>query len=231
VSLLDCFLTADAAHVFTDGVLLNSQDNTIAGFASKVQPLAPYQAVVSVVGHGWITQLLASMVTEQAFDDFDALAADFARLVQDLIDRAARLPGLPPMDKFVAGLAGWSAQADAPAFVSVASFQRPEAVAFEPVRSTRFLQPAQTHAHDRSILDLKFNPADPEGSGLAIVRAQRAQRFTAWHDSKPCYGVGGFCQHTIVSRDAITMRVLERWPEDRIGAKIMPGAAPVSIIG
>lgn len=102
--------------------------------------------------------------------------------MQQCVERTAKMPG-GSWGKFVAVLAGWSPLAQAPVFVSVRPFDVPEVAAFTALRSTHFIQPSAAHVWDRSVLDLPFDPHLPEESGLKIVRAQRAQRFSSWHEA------------------------------------------------
>lgn len=108
-------------------------------------------------------------------------------------------------------LAGWSSRESAP-----------KALLFESCNNlagkeiTRFIRPA--------LPDLRFETGDIAQSGLEIMRAQRAAAFPVKDnssggfikDSYPRRIVRGFAQHTIVTRNSIETRILERWP-DKIG--------------
>lgn len=48
---------------------------------------------------------------------------------------------------------------------------------------------------------------------------QRIQKFQPAGLEAEVYAVGGFCQHTRVTPNEVTVRVLTRWP-DKIGKKI-----------
>ena len=134
-----------------------------------------------------------------------------------------KLPNADAFGHFTAGLAGWSAKQGRPAFGCVRTFAE-DVPAFELQRATRYISPSQAHGYDGSILSLPFDPARPAESGLAIMQAQREKRFRSINGSdqhKLYHAVGGFCQHTTVTRDGISIAVLERWP-DEIGKSVTP---------
>ena len=78
---------------------------------------------------------------------------------------------------------------------------------------------------DDSITRFKFDPERPGESGLEIMRAQRLKKFSPLGNvgvkHSTYYAIGGFCQHTKICRDGISVKVLERWP-DKIGSTVMP---------
>lgn len=220
MSVMNCFLTADAAHVFTDGAIYTPPDMTVVGFASKVLPLPQYPAVVSAVGALWVTPILGAALAESFARGFDELLDAFPQVIETYL---GKLPNREAFGPFTAGLAGWSVKDDRPAFGYVRSYGD-EVPAFEITRATRFLCPAQSHTYDREILSLPFDPSRPGESGLEIMRAQRIKRFTSLNGGdqyRTHHAVGGFCQHTSVTRDTISMTVLERWP-DEIGRPLAP---------
>ncbi|MCG5245987.1 hypothetical protein [Methylorubrum extorquens] len=54
---------------------------------------------------------------------------------------------------------------------------------------------------------------DPLGDGLRIMRAQRDLRFPHPVSGEMQPAVGGFCQHTVITAQGISTRIVERWPE------------------
>ncbi|MCA6112584.1 hypothetical protein [Bradyrhizobium cenepequi] len=50
------------------------------------------------------------------------------------------------------------------------------------------------------------------------------------NDRTGAHLIGGFCQHTAVSRHGINVHIVERWPEDRIGRRIVPAGATDTLI-
>lgn len=54
----------------------------------------------------------------------------------------------------------------------------------------------------------------PEVEGLALMEIQRKRTFESKSAAPPGSYVGGYCQLTTIRRDAITTRILRRWPLD-----------------
>jgi hypothetical protein len=229
MSAMNVFLTPDAAHIFTDGTGLDN-DMRVACYSAKLVPIAHLPAVLSVVGHGFVLNFLAIDLQSSTARDFDELARTIGPTLKKYVEAAGKCLPLA-RDPFVAGLAGWSVKDDRPAFISVRPYDSPEASAFEPAWATRFITPAAAHGMDYEILNLSFDPDRPAESGLEIMRAQRSKLFRSHHnlaDHRPHHVVGGFCQHTVLTRDLITTRVIERW-NDEIGKPIeLPFSPPSS---
>ncbi|MBI5128941.1 MAG: hypothetical protein HZA66_05835 [Rhodopseudomonas palustris] len=216
MSIMNAFVVPDGVHIFTDAGFYEA-DGTVAGLGSKVFPLPRWNAAVAAVGGGWLLPLLAGAFAECDTPSFDELPPWFGSIVRRCLDMASAYGTAAHLQTCIVGLAGWSESRGKPGFFTVASSNRFEGAAFEPVQSTRFLSTANA-CDPRS-----FDPARPEETGLAMMRALRGVRFDSLNtaDRRKIYGVGGWCQHTLVGRDEVTTRVLERWP-DRIGHPINP---------
>jgi hypothetical protein len=224
MSALNCFLTPSSAHLFTDAAIYEPKNIKIAAFASKVTLLPQFNAAISATGRYSNLLFLSAFVAELEFDDFDHLADDFASVVKRSVARTNQIdPNNPDLcgDYYTFGLAGWSPKKNAPAFFVVASGPGKE-VAAEP--ATKYYSPAAVfEGVDDSITRFKFDPERPGESGLEIMRAQRLKKFPILGGDKYSthHAIGGFAQHTVISRDGISVKVLERWP-DKIGSTVMP---------
>jgi hypothetical protein len=238
MSALNCFLTSDAAHVFSDASVYLPTNLKVAAFANKVTILPQYNAVIGSTGRFVNITLLGIAFAELEFDDFDHLASDFASVVKRAVARTNQIdPNNPDMwgDEFTFGLAGWSPAQNAPAFFSVKSAAgNGEELAAVP--ATKFYSPAAVYeGADDSITRFKFDPDRPGESGLEIMRAQRLRKFSPLGkvgvQHSTYYAIGGWCQHSIISRDGISVKVLQRWP-DQIGRTVMPvPVMPGSLMG
>jgi|GEM_PF-1749387 hypothetical protein len=225
MSALNCFLTPDAAHVFTDAALYEPEKIKVGAFASKVTLLPQYNAVIGSTGRYYNQMLLSFAFAELQYDNFDCLAADFAPLVKRAVAKTNLIApnGAYMWGEYTFGLAGWSPKQNSPAFFVVASGPGKEVAA---VPATKYYSPAAVFdGVDDSITRFKFDPERPGESGLAIMRAQRLKKFSPLGNvgvkHSLYHAIAGFCQHTIVSRDGISVKILERWP-DKIGAAVMP---------
>ena len=177
--------------------------------------VAQFPAVVVAAGQFWWPTLLAGAIAELPVGNFDELLKEFP----DVLRRCTEKMPAETFGTLIAGLAGWSTVSDTPAFISVASIIRRERIAFDALRSTRFMS-----LWDPEISAIEFDPAWPVASGLDVMRAQRAKRARSLcpveNPSRSYHVAGGFCQHTAISKDSITVRVVERWL-DQIGKEIV----------
>jgi hypothetical protein len=226
MSAFNCFLTPTEAHVFSDAAIYEPRNMTVGAFANKVTILPQYNAVIGSTGRFVNITLLGIAFAELQYENFDLLADDFASVVKRTVARTNQIdPNNPNMwgDDYTFGLAGWSPKQNAPAFFVVASGAGKE-VAAEP--ATKYYSPASVFdGFDDSITRFKFDPERPGESGLEIMHAQRLKKFSPLGNvgvkHSTYYAIGGFAQHTVVSRDGISVKVLEHWP-DRIGSTVMP---------
>jgi hypothetical protein len=226
MSALNVFLTADAAHVFTDAAVYEPKNLKVGAFANKVTILPQYNAVIGSTGRFVNITLLGIAFAELQYENFDHLADDFASVVKRAVARTNQIdPNNPDMwgDEFTFGLAGWSPAQNAPAFFVVSAVGNGQELAAVP--ATKYCSPSAAFEGDTSITGIKFDPERPGESGLEILKAQRLTKFSPLGNVgvkySTYYAIGGFCQHTIVSRDGISVKVLERWP-DQIGRTVMP---------
>jgi hypothetical protein len=73
-----------------------------------------------------------------------------------------------------------------------------------------------------------FEAELPGGQNVSPDEMKKNLKATRMEDRTDAHRVvGRFCQHTIITRDSTTMRVLERWP-DKIGERINPVVAQAS---
>jgi hypothetical protein len=233
MSALNVFLTPDAAHMFTDAAIYEPKNIKIAAFASKVTLLPQFNAAISATGRYSNLMLLSGFIAELEFDNFDHLASDFAQLVKRAVAKTNEIipNGAEMWGEYTFGLAGWSPKQNAPAFFSVKNSVANGAA----VPATKYYSPSAVfEGVDDSITRFKFDPERPGESGLEIMGAQRLKKFPILGGDKysTYHAIGGFCQHTIVSRDGISVKVLERWP-DKIGSTVMPvmPVKPSSMMG
>lgn len=220
MSALNAYLSADAAHIFADGALYSANDGVMRGVSSKLIVLPHVDAVVGAVGLAQVGVLAISAFAEQGFKTFDDFVANAAAVLRKTYDETPEKTGMPQSriwgDSFIVGIAGWSHVADAPQFISIANFDRLGIPAFEAVPAKQFYHPAAWQT--------EFDANDPIGSGLRVMRAQRLTLYTSLHSTDPfnqIHSVGAFCQHACVTRDGISTKVLEKWP-DKLGERITP---------
>jgi hypothetical protein len=226
MSVLNVFLTSDAAHVFTDAAIYESENLKVAAFASKVSLLPQYNAVIGFTGPYHNLPLLSTFIAGLQYDNFDHLAAEFVSVIKRAVAKTNDIfpNGAAMWGEYTFGLAGWSPKQSAPAFFSVKNDgANGQEVA---VPATKYYNPAAVFdVGDDSITRFKFDPERPGESGLEIMRAQRLTRFSPLGNvgvkHSRYFAIGGFAQYTKICRDGISIKILERWP-DQIGRTVMP---------
>jgi hypothetical protein len=226
MSALNCFLTSDAAHFFTDAAVCEPRNLKVAAFTNKLILLPQFNAAIGSTGRFINLTLLGIAFAELQHENFDHLADDFASIVKRAVARTNQIdPNNPNMwgDEYTFALAGWSPKQNAPAFFVVSAVGNGQELAAVP--ATKYYSPSAAFESDTSITGIKFDPDRPGESGLEIMRAQRLKKFSPLGkvgvQHSTYYAIGGWCQHSIVSRDGISVKILERWP-DRIGSSVMP---------
>ena len=216
MSACNGFATPTASYLFTDAAVVDPKTFNVLAFMNKVSHLPQCGAAVSATGNLMVLPLFAATLAESNVAGFDNLISMCPEIVRKATRKAAALGAANIFEGFRIAIAGWSPKANAPALYCVQGDDGIGARAFETVSCAKFINPCATHAADQSILRLSFDPAQPAESGLMIMRAQREKKFSAY------YGIGGWCEMTTVTRDAITTRILKYWPQDKIGRPISP---------
>jgi hypothetical protein len=214
MTAINVCIVPGAVHLFTDAGHIDIGKNRVEGIANKVMIAPEYNAAIAASGFAFIEKIMASVLAQTSFVDFDALATGFPALIKQAIVHGTHYgaPSSWPNCEIV--LAGWSRGKDEPVAIVFES-----ADGFRGKEVTRFVRPA--------VGGLSFDCENVAESGLALMRAQRNTVFTITDDLAPRQGftansyhrrvVYGFCQETVVTRDAITTRVLERW-DDKVAA-------------
>ncbi len=215
MTALNCFVTAEAAHIFMDTALYAvDKDASVLGFASKVFPLPRYNAVYGATGFYWGSVAMAGMLAESNLHSFDNLAEEFPRLVKEAIQKSRSIASGFSKRTYERGeflLAGWSDKENRPAAFILYLHEHEGHAPFHYMPITRFKSPV-----DSSIAVMAFDPSAPEQSGLAIMRRQRQTAFPvdAIAGGALHHAVGGQCQYTTITRETLTMKVIERWPDE-----------------
>ncbi|MCK1455027.1 hypothetical protein IVB36_30205 [Bradyrhizobium sp. 35] len=200
-------VTSDAAHLFSDAGLMDPACSKIEGIGSKVAILPEYNAVLVANGFTFVEQILRATLAFVRFDHFDALCAGFPEVIGKAVENGVRYGAPADWGNTEIILAGWSLAKNAPTAMVFASYEK---FAGKQVRT--FIRP---------MVNISLDPSDIEQSGLRLMQAQRAATFPIedsggglfMKSKRGRWVVHGFCQHTVVTRDSIRTRVLERWPD------------------
>ncbi len=201
MTALNALVTADAAHLFTDGGLFDHANGAMAGVGNKVQLFPHLNAAIASNGWATIGYMLWDALTEPGFKTFDDLAAGYG----DAVKRYAGKASYWPAGAFEAALVGWSENADAPQAWIVSNIAT-SVSPFVARKVNKSLTP-----FDLSVRAVEHN-GDDEAYGLAVMEKQRAGLWDTM-GRQGVKAVGGFAQHTRIDRDGISIKVLRRWDD------------------
>ena len=211
MSAVNVIKSADAVHVLTDGsAVLNGE---ISGYGRKCHVIPHAQTALAAVG----TLGVLGFTMELAFraGTFD----DVLKLTPGCLEWMFKLMEghLPALDRsFELHAVGWSTQrariehwllsnvGGGPVEASALQWQRFEDHSINPPLSADVLAAAGFTAE-------RFAAFDPMTDGAALVDLQRRH----WGRR-----VGVFVQCDTITHDAITSRIIHRYPEDVVGQKI-----------
>lgn len=201
MTAMNAFRAEDAVHLFTDAA--HYEGGRLTGIGSKLHHFPNIPAVLVVsgnIGHGVIVERLLSGM---GYRTFEALSEALpAALVQMAGHPYACGADRAPWRALLVGMAG-----NGPSIMHVLA----------PGDGKCHWQAAGSAVVPDPGDGLDFDQLDPERSGLSLMQAQRRN----CRDATGAFVIGGFCLHTVVSRDGIASKVLWTWP-DRIGGPIDP---------
>jgi hypothetical protein len=221
----------DCLHVVADAAMY-SPDGVVQGLGSKIFTVSHWPGVICI--RGAARAVLVSQWLSGEFADFDAMVAG----IEDMLPTFVAAADLHMGSELI--LAGWSASRAAPeAYIINTSDELPVGCSDEMAATAEHLPPAfklqrlpdtisGPAVQDFDIINAaNFEGVDVDGPPeLAIWNLKKLvemQRQAGHSDG--VYWVGGFAQLATVTPSGITQRILQRWPEDRIGERMMP--APV----
>jgi hypothetical protein len=198
LTALNVFVRANAVHVLTDG-LCRLEDGLFAGYAQKVRILGHLPAVISGCGNTEITKHFADR-TNWKFASYDGAVQGMVETWSIAVDQFQE--NFPESRAFPCRiiLAGWSLSRKRAECWGIDS-TRNDSKQF-PVMNYCTPTPPELKAELQKIGG-DIASFDPVNDGLRIMRLQA--KF------KP-ETVGGFAQHTMVTKEGVGTRILERWP-------------------
>lgn len=156
-----------------------------------------------------------ALEVNHAFSTFDDLVNGLGEAARRVSLLYADLKDSDEESQFELVLVGFSQSRERAEACAMFDYDRAEGAAFTPFHIGGIITPIDdllAMDMQRRGIDPRHSTEDPLAVGLAVMRAQRER---TWRTSSglPVRGVGGFCQATIVHRDRIETRILERWQE------------------
>ena len=223
MSAINVIVKSNAVHVLTDGAAYES-DGTLSSIGPKVNLMPHQSCAVAFRGPQSVRPILGELIGLAA-PSFAELKAVIVPLLQEASRAYAPLfEGCSAGPDFEVVVAGWSDEG--PAAYMVASHDR-HSTPWEIIPLTGLcITPADETIHEKMLAtlptDCTADDIDPATHGLAILEIQRSHLVeNDGIDGKFC-AVGGFAQLTTVTPDAVTSRIIHRWP-DGIGERLAVG--------
>ena len=214
-SALNVIQTKSAIHFFADTGAYRS-DGTIAEFRPKVFAMPQARAAIGIVGPLPIISTLPRMVESAV--SLEDLVKDTQRAARALFlsIRTYEIFGVDPDKRVTVIVGGYTAAGE------IQIWQLSAAVSEENPQIIRSAADAWSFTPAlKTPPNFEALTTSPESAGLAVLEDQRRTPNVVadWNSGKPTYVVGGAAHLTTVSFDAITSRILRRWP-DVIGQPI-----------
>jgi hypothetical protein len=221
MSAINVFLDPAAAHIVTDGALYE-RDGTLVAAGQKVATFAHLPAAIAVRGASSFLPLLSIEINASA-RSFDELLEIIVAKAEAVFAVCAAMPGQARFKSVDVILAGWSETRECAEAYGLFNYPAHGAPSWQLVPLEGGLVSPGDYAFHKGIQAAGIDPLaadfDAATDGLRIVQAQRARAWPITGTAETAHIVGAFAQLTTVTQDAITTRILERWP-DKMGQKI-----------
>ncbi|MGR4929051.1 hypothetical protein ACIPUD_19980 [Bradyrhizobium sp. CAR08] len=224
MSAANIIVASDGAHLISDSLVWDTADQTVTAICNKVIMLPQLKAAATIrAEHFMVFQAVSLALSTMIARDFDEFRAKIRDTLMELDERLAELGHRSPFEVSVIGIS----ESNGPTGFRITTLSAP-------ITSEQIVQPWQivemprgfnpcpcnSEAEEREIRQaLTVAPASLDGHAVAALTAQReiARRdFEAGR--QPCF-IGGFAQLTTVTRDAVTSRIIHRWP-DVVGERV-----------
>lgn len=223
MSAANLTIASDGAHLVSDGLVWNTADQTITAICNKAILLPQFRAAATIRAEQFVVfqavSLALSTMAASGFDDFKQAIGPTLRELND------RMSAMGAASSFEVSVGGISEQRG-PSGFRMTTLQG-EGGHLEPWRVIDFPRgfspcPCNSEADEQEIrAAIQKAPATLDGHAVAALTAQReiARRdFEAGR--QPCW-VGGFAQITTISAESIATRIIHRWADDVVGAKLV----------
>lgn len=217
MSVVNIIRHRDAVHILTDGASYDRQGEMFVA-TPKSWALPHVQAVLAFRGPMIFPVLTVENIGHagSTYDEIKAGIVDYLRGVYDAA--AAQLHNWPSGDQFEVFVAGISEITGPDSYVVVNHSRYPDVKPWTVTQLGQF----SPSIGDPEVMERLWSKVpnascaddlDPVRDGLWLMECQRAARFQCEPDQVEAGIVGGFAQLTTVTRDAITTRVIHKWPD------------------
>jgi hypothetical protein len=215
-------------HFVTDAALY--QNRIVTAFGTKTTTIPQWPGIVSTAGNAAAASLFAHTLSQQ-FATWDDLIEGQTEL--------SHLSGIVEawgLSHATILLAGVSAARGPEAFTFQTTTTPPPGVSAEEYEADPYFADAYKLVKlpdviatpvppFETVLAANFDGIDLDADPELIVWSMRKVLAMQRHMSLPndIGGIGGFAELTTISADGITQRIIQHWPEDKIGAALHHG--------
>ena len=237
MSVAAAALTPDAAYLVTDGAYCDPVSGVLRCVSPKTLILPNISAAVTITGDSRLPLFLAAAIYEGGDADFDELKENLGERLRLMFDGSHR----ELMDQ--AGVcrdgeilvAGWSPKKNAAASFLFTTGGNYGLAPWVPADSDSYGDQIALPADEDLVENMmqpwqgRINAGNAQRWATELLEWQRKKSWPVWRNGVESeiewIGIGGFVQLTTITPNAITTRVVHRWPGDKIGDRI-GGAEP-----
>lgn len=229
----------DALHFITDGAAY-SPSGVLLGVTQKATAFAHLPAVFCIRGPVAARGMLTNLTRVATFD---AMVADFELEFEREFEHCASAltdTGLPDVEMM---FGGWSEAAQEFQVYMISSCDGADRIAAEQLEARqglampdaafklKRLEDVAAIAPNVPVSEISIAYGRPLASiddirdidefGIVLLELQRARLISNAPGLSPCCNIGGFGQVTTITRDAVSSRIICRWP-DQVGEMMCP---------
>ncbi|OSJ33180.1 hypothetical protein BSZ19_16175 [Bradyrhizobium japonicum] len=225
MSAANIIVASDGAHLVSDSLVWSTADQTITAICNKAILLPQVNAAATIRAEAFVVfqavSLALSTMTASGFDEFKQTIGP---TLMELNDRMAAMGAASPFEVSVAGIS----EQNGPSGFRITTLQG-EGGHLEPWQIVEMPRgfspcPCNTDAQETEIRSaLETAPRNLESHAIAALKTQRdIAKRDHLAGREPCW-VGGFAQLTTISAGGISTRIIHRWPDDVVGARLAAG--------
>lgn len=214
---------SDGAHLISDALVWNVEDQTITALCNKAILLPQFQAAATIRAEQFVVfQAVSLVLSTMAASGFDEFKGAIGPTLMELNDRMAAMGAASPFEVSVAGIS----EQHGPSGFRITTLQAGDEH-LEPWRVIDMPRgfnpcPCNTEADEQEIrVALAAAPRNLESHAIAALKTQRDIASRDFAEGRtPCW-VGGFAQLTTIATNGISTRIIHRWPNDVVGARLV----------
>lgn len=223
MSAANLIVASDGAHLISDALVWSTADQTITAICNKAVLLPQFKAAATVRAEQFVVfQAVSLALSTMPIGDFDQFKQAVGPTLMELNDRMAAMGAASPFEVSVAGIS----EQRGPSGFRITTLQ----AGGEHLDAGRVIDmprgfnpcPCNSEADEQEIrVALAAAPRNLESHAIAALKTQRDFASRDFAEGRtPCWA-GGFAQLTTIATSGISTRIIHRWPNDVVGAKLV----------